>query len=497
MNKVIHGRAAWKLILGGAKTLYDAVKETYGPAGGNVGILKPFDFTITHDGVTVAKNIELGGDEKIGAEIIKKVASKMDNRLGDGTTTVTILSYSILEEADNRIMLGARPLALQKELQKDAEAALAKLPGLTHKATDKKTLTQAATISAGDGEIGKLVAETVHKLGAEANITVETGTGTTLECDIVEGYTVGKGYANPFMVTDQARQEAVLDHPSVYVTSHKIVSPEQLMPIFQKLNGKKELLIFADGIEGAALETLALNKVRGSLNALVIQGPGFGERRQALLEDIAALTGTVVEDENTPVESLGTVGKVIARKDESTLIGGVDISSYIKQLTLRLKYADENEKKFIEERLAALRGQVAVIKVGGATETEIEEKKYRVEDAVHATKAAHSDGVVPGAATTYRELAKALPEDSLLAHALNAPFNILLENSGITADTPEKFGMGYDVTKGGELIDLRENGIIDPARTIEEAIRNAVSIAGTALTMRAIVIEEEKEDKEK
>lgn len=526
-KKVFYDDDARRRVLGGAQILYDAVKTTMGPKGRNVIISKSYGTpTVTHDGVTVAKGVELADidDEtlgyKVGAELIKQAASKMNDVAGDGTTTVTVLTYHILNEANKLIAAGHNPMLLRKGLETAAHEVLAKLGTLAEDIKDKKSrVAEVATISAGDAEIGNLIADVIDKVGKEGVVTVEEGQGLALESEVVEGFTFDRGFVSPYMVTDAARMEAVVDKPAVVITDKKISSIQEFLPLLEKLAqaGKKDLVLIAEDVEGEALGTLILNKLKGVFNTIAIKAPAFGDRRKDILNDIAILTGAeVITDdrgmtfENVDMDVVGTARKVLVTKDETTIIEGAgsaaEIQARIAQINAQAKAAtSEYDKENLEKRRAALSGKVAVIKVGGATETEIEEKKFRVDDAVAAVKAALDEGIVAGGGVTLINLAALIvtadPDDSvtagmqLLVKALEQPFRILLGNAGLNPDEwlPQvkagKAGQGVDVNQPTKLVDLKAAGVVDPARVTKEAIQNAVSIAGTSMTMGALVVE--------
>lgn len=527
-KKVFYDDDARKRVLAGAEILYNAVKTTMGPKGRNVVISKSYGApTVTHDGVTVAKGVELADDDdetlgyKVGAELIKQAASKMNDVAGDGTTTVTVLTYHILNEANKLIAAGHNPMLLRKGLEAAAHDVIAKLDGLREDIQGKKNrVAEVATISAGDEEIGKLIAEVMEKVGAEGVVTVEEGQGLTLESEVVEGFTFDRGFVSPYMVTDTARMEAVYNKPAILVTDKKISSVQEFLPILEQLAqaGKKDLVIIAEEVEGEALGTLILNRLKGVFNTVAVKAPAFGDRRKEILDDIATLTGaTVISEErgssfeNVGLEVIGSARKVIVGKDSTTIIEGngsaQDVQARVKQITAQVASAtSEYDKEQLENRRAALSGKVAVIKVGGATETEIEEKKYRVDDAVAAVKAALSEGIVPGGGVTLVNLATTIAttnsEDPavaagamILKNALEQPFRIILTNAGLNADEwlPQvksgKAGHGINVNKPEKLVDMKANGVVDPARVTKEALLNAVSIAGTSMTMGALVVE--------
>jgi chaperonin GroEL len=527
-KKVFYDEDARKRVLAGAEILYNAVKTTMGPKGRNVVISKAFGSpTVTHDGVAVAKGVELADvdDEtlgyKVGAELIKQAASKMNDVAGDGTTTVTVLTYHILNEANKLIAAGHNPMLLRKGLEAAAEEVITKLTTLREDIKGKKSrVAEVATISAGDAEIGNLIADVIDKVGKDGVVTVEEGQGLQLESEVVEGFTFDRGFVSPYMVTDTARMEAVYDKPAIVLTDKKISSVQEFLPLLEKLaqSGKKDLVLIAEEVEGEALGTLILNRLKGVFNTVAIKAPAFGDRRKDILNDIAILTGAqvITEDrgmsfENVDLDVVGHARRVIADKDETTIIEGggspAEIEARIKQINAQIEQAtSEYDKENLEKRRAALSGKVAVIKVGGATETEIEEKKFRVDDAVHAVKAALDEGIVPGGGVTLINLSGVISTTgddddtvtagkNVLIKALEQPFRILLTNSGLNADEwlPQvkagKPGFGVNVNEPGKLVDLKATGVVDPARVTKEAIQNAVSIAGTSMTMGALVVE--------
>jgi chaperonin GroEL len=521
-KKIFYDEEARERVLGGAKALCDAVKVTFGPKGRNVVVEKSYGGpTITHDGVTVAEAVELDNeDEKslgynVGANLIKQAAKKLNKVAGDGTTTVTVLTYNILAEANKLIAAGLSPMELRKgiesagaEIVKGIDKAAEQIDG------DGAKVAEVATISAGDAEIGKLIADVISKIGKDGVVTVEAGQGLEMQSEVVEGFSYDKGYSSPFFVTDSTRQEAVFDKPSILITDKKISSVSDLLPLLEKCAaaGKKDLVIIAEEVEGEALSVLVLNKLKGAFNALVLKAPSFGDRRKDIMEDIAILTGATVvtADQGISLEEadlsvLGHAHKVIATKDETTIIKGSgpagEVSGRIDQIKEIAKSASSDyEREQLEKRAAALLGKVAVIKVGGTTETEIDEKKFRVDDAVAATKAALDEGIVPGGGVTLVNLAKNLkdnnPGATILKNALKAPFIQILENAGLNAQAllaeveNAKPGAGINIMapeKG--IVDLKKAGVIDPARVTKEAVKNAVSIAATAITMGALIVD--------
>lgn len=520
-KKIFYEAEAREKVLSGAKQLYDAVKVTYGPKGQNVVIEKSYGApTITHDGVTVAEAVDLGASdenlgEQIGAKLIKTAAQKLNKVAGDGTTTVTVLTYNIIAEANKLIAAGVNPMELRKGIEKAGAEVIASINKSAEKIEgDSAKVAEVATISAGDAEIGKLIAEVISKIGKDGVVTVEAGQGLEMEQEIVEGFSYDKGYSSPFFVTDVNRQEAIFEKPIILVTDKKISAASDILPLLEKCAqaGKKDLVIIAEEVEGEALSLLVLNKLKGVFNTLVLKAPSFGERRKEILEDIAILTdATVVSEERglkleeAGLEVLGSAAKVIATKDESTIIKGAgatsEVSSRIKLINSQADLATSDyEREELEKRAAALSGKVAVIKVGGATETEIDEKKFRVDDAVAATKAALSEGIVPGGGVTLLNASAAISDDSaganIVREALKMPFVSIMENAGLNAQallasvSAAKPGQGINVVKPEDgLVDLKKAGIIDPARVTREAVQNAISIAATTITMGALIVD--------
>jgi len=482
--------------------------------------------TVTHDGVTVAESIDLPevDDEtlgyKVGAELIKSAASKLNKVAGDGTTTVTVLTYSILKEANRLIAAGHNPQELRKGIESAGAEVIAALDTLAESVEGKHDrVAEVATISAGDETIGKLIADVIQKVGKDGVVTVEAGQGLEMESEVVEGFSLDRGFASPFFVTDAGRQEAAYEKPSIVITDKKISTAQELLPLIEKLAaaGKKDIVLIADEVEGEALSILVLNKLKGVLNTVVVKAPSFGDRRKDILADIAVLTNATVisEDqglsfENVGLEVVGGARKVIVGKDETTIIEGdgaaEDITARIAQITTQSENVTSNyDKEQLDKRAAALSGKVAVIKVGGATETEIDEKKFRVDDAVAATKAALAEGIVAGGGVTLVNLSSALKingSDSLAAgrqilkDALKQPFLQITANAGLNSEAllaqveASKPGFGVNVMNPeAGLIDVKKAGVIDPARVTKEAVQNAVSIASTAATMGALIVD--------
>ena len=520
-KKIFYADQARDKVLSGAKQLYDAVKVTFGPKGQNVVIEKSYgNPTITHDGVTVAEAVDLGSSEEnlgeqIGAKLIKSAAQKLNKVAGDGTTTVTVLTYNILSEANKLIAAGVNPMELRKGIEKAGEEIVAKINQAAEKieGNDKK-VAEVATISAGDKEIGELIASVISKIGKDGIVTVEAGQGLEMEQEIVEGFSYDKGYSSPFFVTDLNRQEAIFDKPLILLTDKKISTSNEILPVLEKVaqSGHKDLVIIAEEVSGEALSLLVLNKLKGVFNSLVLKAPAFGDRRKEILEDIAVLTGATVisEDkgmklEDAEISNLGSAKKIIATKDNSTIISGAGDHKAVKARIELIKSqanlaTSDYDREQYEKRAAALLGKVAVIKVGGATETEIDEKKYRVDDAVAATKAALDEGIVTGGGVTLVNLANQLTSEDagtkIVKNALKAPLLHILENAGLNAQAllaaveNAKPGQGINVMEPEKgLQDLKKAGVSDPARVTREAVQNAISIAATAITMGALIVE--------
>ena len=520
-KQVFYGDEAREKVLAGAKTLADAVKTTMGPKGRNVVISKSYGGpNVTHDGVTVAEAIDLPENEdnlgeKVGAELIKQAAKKMNKAAGDGTTTVTVLTYEILKEANRLIAAGHNPMELRKGVEKAGAQVLSELNKIAEPVDGKNDLiTEVASISAGDTEIGKLIASVISRIGKDGVVSVEAGQGLAMESEITEGFTFDRGYVSAYMATDTNRMEAVYDKPAIIITDKKISSAQEMLPLMEKLvaSGKKDIVLIAEDVEGEALGILILNRLKGALNTVAVKAPSFGDRRKEVLQDIATLTGAsvITSDQgmtfdNVGLEVVGSARKVIVAKDNTTIIKGAGdkttISQRIDQIKAQAGVATSDyDREQLDKRAAALSGKVAVIKVGGATETEIDEKKYRVDDAVAAVKAALLEGIVPGGGVTPINLASKITGDSagaeIMRNALLMPFKQLATNAGLNAEAllaqvqEAKPGYGVDVANyQGKLIDLKKAGVVDPAMVTYQAIQNAVSIASTAMTMGALVVD--------
>ncbi len=510
----------------GVRKLADAVKVTMGPRGRNVLIQKSFGApSITKDGVSVAKEIELPNTvENMGAQLVKEVASKTADEAGDGTTTATVLAYSIFKEGLRNITAGANPIEVKRGMDKAAEAIVEELKKIAKEVKDKKEIAQVATISANnDPKIGELIAEAMDKVGKDGVITVEEGKSLQDELEVVEGMQFDRGYLSPYFVTDTDKMEAVLENAYILLYDKKISNMKDLLPILEKIvqTGNKPLLIIAEDVEGEALATLVVNKLRGTLNVCAVKAPGFGDRRKAMLQDIAILTGgQVISEElgrtleNATLEDLGQADRVVVDKENTTIVGGkgdkAAVEARIKEIKAQIEVTtSEYDKEKLQERLAKLAGGVAVIKVGAATETEMKEKKDRVDDALSATKAAVEEGIVIGGGTALVRAANKVNLDlcgdekigaEIILRAIKAPLKQIAENAGFdpgvvanNVESADNENIGFNAATG-EYVDMFEAGIVDPAKVERVALQNAVSVASLLLTTEATVseIKEEK-----
>jgi chaperonin GroEL len=504
----------------GMNQLADAVRVTLGPKGRNVVLDKKWGApTITNDGVSIAKEIELEDPyEKIGAELVKEVAKKTDDVAGDGTTTATVLAWSMVREGLRNVAAGANPMSLKKGIEAAVESAVEAIRTIAVEVDDKSQISQVAGISSADKEIGDVIAEAIDKVGKDGVITVEESQTFGIELDFVEGMRFDKGYTSMYFVTDAERQEAVLDNPYVLLVGSKITAVRDLVPVLEKImQTGKPLLIIAEDVEGEALATLVVNKIRGTFNSVAVKAPGFGDRRKAMLQDIATLTGgqVVTEDvglklENTTLDLLGQARKIVVTKDETTIVEGAgsadDVSGRISQIKREIENTDSDyDREKLQERLAKLSGGVAVLKVGAATEVELKEKKHRIEDAVSTTKAAIEEGVVAGGGVTLLraqsrvlDTAKDLPADEatgakIVARALEEPLKQIATNAGLEGGVVvEKVRNLDSAAEGlnaatGEYEDLVKAGIIDAAKVTRSALQNAASIAALFLTTEAVI----------
>ena len=520
-----HSRAALKR---GVDKLANAVKVSLGPRGRNVILDKGFGSpTVTNDGVTIAKEIELEDKfENVGAQLLQEVASKTNDVAGDGTTTATVLAQALIHEGFKNLAAGANPQALRHGIEKGVAAVVETLKKMAKSVSGKEEIAQVASISANDPEVGKVIAEAMEKVGKDGVITVEESQGLTTESEVVEGMQIDKGYVSAYMVTNPERMEAVYEEPNILVTDKKISGVHEILPLLEKVaqTGKKELVIVAEDVEGEALATFVVNNLRKTFNTLAVKAPGFGDRRKEMLTDIATVTGAqmVSEDlglkfENIGMEVLGSARKVIATKDETTFVDGkgdaAKIKDRIAQIKKEIDHSDSDfDKEKLQERLAKLSGGVGVIKVGAATETEMKEKKYKVEDALHATKAAVEEGIVVGGGVAFVRAAKVLEKlevsaeekvgVDILRRALEEPLKQIAENAGkdgavVVAEVKRHEGnYGYNGITD-KYDDLVKDGVVDPVKVARSALQNAASIAGMFLTTEAVVTDlpEKKDDK--
>ncbi len=526
MSKIIaFDEVARRGLENGMNKLADAVRVTLGPKGRNVVLDKKWGApTITNDGVSIAKEIDLEDPyERIGAELVKEVAKKTDDVAGDGTTTATVLAWSMVHEGLRNVAAGANPMSLKRGIEAAVEAAVASIRSLAKEVDSKSQIAQVASISAADEEIGKMISEAIDKVGKDGVITVEESQTFGMEMDLVEGMRFDKGYISPYFVTDADRMEAVIDDAYILLVGGKITAVRDLVPVLEKvMQGGQQLVIIAEDVEGEALATLVVNKIRGTFKSVSVKAPGFGDRRKAMLQDIAILTGgQVISEEvglkleNTTLDLLGRAKKIVVTKDETTIIEGAgsdaDIKGRISQIKAEIENTDSDyDREKLQERLAKLSGGVAVLKVGAATEVELKEKKHRIEDAVSTTKAAIEEGVVPGGGVALLrsqaavlKVADSLKGDEatgarLVAKSLEAPLKQIAENAGMEGGVVVDKVRNMKGNEGlnaatGEYEDLVKLGVIDAAKVTRSALQNAASIAALFLTTE-VVIADKPED---
>ncbi len=514
-------------LLRGIEKLAKAVKATLGPSGRNVILDKKFGSpTITKDGVTVAKEIELEDPyENMGAQLVREVASKTSDIAGDGTTTATVLAESIYKEGLRNVTAGANPTSLQRGIMKGVDAIVEELKKISKKVSDRTEIAQVATVSANwDKTIGEIIADAMDKVGKDGTITVEEAKSIETTLDVVEGMQFDKGYLSPYFVTNAEAMEAVLENPYILIHEKKISSLKDMLPLLEKVaKAGRPLLIIAEDVEGEALATLVVNKLRGTLQVCAVKAPGFGDRRKAMLEDIAVLTGgrCITEDlgiklENVKLDELGRAKRITIDKENTTIVEGEgkqsDIQGRVSQIRRQIEETTSDyDREKLQERLAKLAGGVAVINVGAATETEMKEKKARVEDALHATRAAVEEGIVPGGGVAFLRAQKALDNVKdleadekvgiqIVRRAIEEPLRQLADNAGaegaliVQEVKGRKGNEGYNVATG-EFVDLVKAGIVDPTKVARSALQNAASISGLLLTTEAIVTEVPEKDK--
>ena len=503
----------------GVDTLADAVKVTLGPKGRYVVLDKKFGApTITNDGVTIAREIELEDPfENQGAQLVREVATATNDVAGDGTTTATVLAQAIVREGLRNVTAGANPMGLKRGIEKAVEQAVANIKSQSKAVSGKEDIARVATISARDREIGDVIADAIEKVGKDGVVNVEEGQTFGLELEFTEGMQFEKGYISPYMITDGDRMEAVLEDPYILIANQKVGAVKDILPVLEQvIQSGRPLVIVAEDLEGEALATIVVNKLRGTFTVVAVKAPGFGDRRKRMLEDIAILTGgeVITEEmglklENTSIAQLGRARRIVVTKDNTTIIDGSgkgdDIKARIKQIKQEIENSDSDfDREKLQERLAKLSGGVAVVKVGAATETEMKEKKHRVEDALQATRAALEEGLVPGGGVALLNAASKLKFDGLeddeatggriVKRALEEPLRQLAFNAGLEGSVvvnevrAAKAGFGLNVDSG-EMVDLVKAGIIDPAMVTRSALQNAASIAKNILTTEAIVVE--------
>lgn len=516
---------ARRAMLRGVDKLADAVKVTLGPKGRNVVLEKKFGSPlITNDGVTIAKEIELEDPfENMGAKLVAEVASKTNDVAGDGTTTATVLAQAMIREGLKNVTAGANPMGIRKGIEKAVAVAVEELKAISKPIEGKDSIAQVAAISAADEEVGQLIAEAMERVGKDGVITLEESKGFTTELDVVEGMQFDRGYVSPYMITDSDKMEAVLDNPYILITDKKVSSIQELLPVLEQVVQQgKPLLIIAEDVEGEALATLVVNKLRGTFTAVAVKAPGFGDRRKAMLQDIAILTGGEViteelgrELKSTTIASLGRAAKVVVTKEHTTIVGGAgraeDIQARINQIRAQLEETtSEFDREKLQERLAKLAGGVAVIKVGAATETELKERKLRIEDALNATRAAVEEGIVVGGGTAlmnvYNKVAAIEAEGDeatgvkIVLRAIEEPVRQIAQNAGLEGSViverlkTEKAGVGFNAATG-EWVDMIEAGIVDPTKVTRSALQNAASVAAMFLTTEAVVADKPEENK--
>lgn len=516
---------ARRAMLRGVDALADAVKVTLGPKGRNVILEKKFGSPlITNDGVTIAKEIELeDAFENMGAQLVKEVATKTNDVAGDGTTTATVLAQAMITEGLKNVTAGANPMVVRKGIDKAVRAAVEELQKIAKPIEGKQNIAQVAAISAADDEVGELIAEAMEKVGKDGVITVEESKGFATEMEIVEGMQFDRGYVSPYMITDTDKMEAVLENPYILITDKKISNIQEILPVLEKVVQQgKALLIIAEDVEGEAQATLIVNKLRGTFTCVAVKAPGFGDRRKAMLQDIAALTGgQVITEElgldlkSTAIDQLGSARQVRVTKENTIIVDGAgdkkDIEARINQIRAQLEETtSEFDKEKLQERLAKLAGGVGVIKVGAATETELKERKLRIEDALNATRAAVEEGIVAGGGTAlvnvYNAVAAVKAEGdektgvNIVLRALEEPVRTIAANAGQEGSViverlkKEALGIGYNAATG-EWVNMLEQGIVDPAKVTRSALQNAASVAAMFLTTEAVIADKPEKEK--
>ncbi|MBX6395078.1 MAG: chaperonin GroEL [Alicyclobacillaceae bacterium] len=524
-KEILFREDARRAMLRGVDALADAVKVTLGPKGRNVVLEKKFGSPlITNDGVTIAKEIELENPfENMGAQLVKEVATKTNDVAGDGTTTATVLAQAMIQEGLKNVTAGANPMALKRGIEKAVKAAVEEIARIAKPIEGRENIAQVAAISAGDEEIGALIADAMEKVGKDGVITVEESKGFNTELEVVEGMQFDRGYISPYMITDADKMEAVLEEPYILITDKKVSNIQEILPVLERVvQSGRPLLLIAEDVEGEALATLVVNKLRGTFTAVAVKAPGFGDRRKAMLQDIAILTGgQVISEElglelkNTTIQQLGRARQVRVTKENTIIVDGAgdkkDIDARINQIKVQLEETTSDfDREKLQERLAKLAGGVAVIKVGAATETEMKEKKLRIEDALNSTRAAVEEGIVPGGGTALVNVIKALDNVkaegdeltgvNIVRRALEAPVRQIADNAGLEGSVvverlkKEAPGIGYNAATG-EWVDMIKAGIVDPAKVTRSALQNAASVAAMFLTTEAVVADKPEKEK--
>ncbi|PCK22856.1 chaperonin GroEL [Bacillus pumilus] len=514
---------ARRAMLRGVDALADAVKVTLGPKGRNVVLEKKFGSPlITNDGVTIAKEIELeDAFENMGAKLVAEVASKTNDVAGDGTTTATVLAQAMIREGLKNVTAGANPVGVRKGIEEAVKVALEGLHKISKPIEGKESIAQVASISAADEEVGSLIAEAMERVGNDGVITIEESKGFTTELEVVEGMQFDRGYASPYMVTDSDKMEAVLENPYILITDKKITNIQEILPVLEQVVQQgKPLLIIAEDVEGEALATLVVNKLRGTFNAVAVKAPGFGDRRKAMLEDISVLTGgeLITEDlgldlKSTEIGQLGRASKVVVTKENTTIVEGsgdsAQIAARVNQIRAQVEETtSEFDKEKLQERLAKLAGGVAVIKVGAATETELKERKLRIEDALNSTRAAVEEGIVSGGGTAlvnvYNKVASIEADGdvqtgvNIVLRSLEEPIRQIAYNAGLEGSViverlkNEEIGVGFNAATN-EWVNMIEKGIVDPTKVTRSALQNAASVAAMLLTTEAVVADKPEE----
>ncbi|MEH7439758.1 chaperonin GroEL [Neobacillus drentensis] len=516
-KEIMFSEEARRAMLRGVDALANAVKVTLGPKGRNVVLEKKFGSPlITNDGVTIAKEIELeDAFENMGAKLVAEVASKTNDVAGDGTTTATVLAQAMIREGLKNVTAGANPMGIRKGIEKAVVTAVEELKAISKPIENKASIAQVAAISAADEEVGQLIAEAMERVGNDGVITIEESKGFTTELDVVEGMQFDRGYVSAYMVTNTDKMEAVLENPYILITDKKISSIQEILPVLEQVVQQgKPLLLVAEDIEGEALSTLVVNKLRGTFNAVAVKAPGFGDRRKAMLEDIAALTGgEVITEElgrdlkSATIASLGRASKVVVTKENTTIVEGAgetaSIEARVNQIRVQLEETtSEFDREKLQERLAKLAGGVAVIKVGAATETELKERKLRIEDALNSTRAAVEEGIVSGGGVAllnvYSKVAEIQAEGdiqtgiNIVLRAMEEPVRTIAHNAGLEGSVivdrlkREEVGTGFNAANG-EWVNMIQAGIVDPTKVTRSALQNAASVAAMFLTTEAVV----------